>query len=163
MRALLRIVAGLMLSASAVPFASAQSIPTLDQLYQAAKAEGQVVFGGAIQEENQQKLAAVFQQRFPGIAIKYTRRSTEPMVQLVEAERRANRVSFDLLNLTEPGDVVRWTMQGLLASVTIPDTDKLLPDTFDPKGFYAALGVTPMLGIYSTKVLKANEVPKSLK
>ena len=53
MRALLRIVAGLMLSASAVPFASAQSIPTLDQLYQAAKAEGQVVFGGAIKEENQ--------------------------------------------------------------------------------------------------------------
>ncbi len=77
MRALLRIVAGLMLSVSAAPLAAAQyTIPTLDQLYQAAKAEGQVVFGGAIKEENQQKLAAVFQQRFPGIAIKYTRRST---------------------------------------------------------------------------------------
>src|SRR5438067_468411 len=86
MRALLRILSGLMLSVSAAPLAAAQSaIPTLDQLYQAAKAEGQVVFGGAIKEENQQKLAAVFQQRFPGIAIRYTRRSTEPMVQLVEA------------------------------------------------------------------------------
>ena len=87
MRALLTIIAGLTLSVSAAPLAPAQSIPTLEQLYQAAKAEGQVVFGGAIKEENQQKLAAVFQQRFPGIAIKYTRRSTEPMVQLVEAER----------------------------------------------------------------------------
>src|SRR6266850_7003994 len=96
MRALLRILVGLMLSVSAASLAGAQSaIPSLDELYRAAKAEGQVVFGGAIKEENQQKLAAVFQQRFPGIAIKYTRRSTEPMVQLVEAERRANRVSFE--------------------------------------------------------------------
>jgi iron(III) transport system substrate-binding protein len=164
MRALLRIFAGLMLSVSAAPLAGAQStIPTLDQLYQAAKAEGQVVFGGAIKEENQQKLAAVFQQRFPGIAIKYTRRSTEPMVQLVEAERRANRVSFDLLNLTEPGDVVRWTKQGFLAALPMPDTDKMLPETFDSNGYSIALSVTPMLGIYSTKALKPGEAPTSLK
>src|SRR5256885_8088344 len=158
----LKILAGLMLSVSAASLAGAQNaIPTLDQLYQAAKAEGQVVFGGAIKEENQQKLAAVFQQRFPGIAIKYTRRSTEPMVQLVEAERRANRVSFDLLNLTEPGDVVRWAKQGFLAAVPMPDTDKMLPETYDRNGLYTALGVTPMLGIYSTRVLKPNEAPKS--
>jgi len=48
MRALLRILSGVMLSVSTAPLATAQSIPTLDQLYQAAKAEGQVVFGGAI-------------------------------------------------------------------------------------------------------------------
>ena len=84
MRALLQVSVGFVLSISAAKLAAAQStIPTLDQLYQAAKAEGQVVFGGAIKEENQQKLAAVFQERFPGIAIKYTRRATEPMVQLV--------------------------------------------------------------------------------
>jgi iron(III) transport system substrate-binding protein len=135
----------------------------MDDVYKAAKAEGQVVFGGAIKEENEQRLMAVFEKRFPGIAVKYTRRSTEPMVQLVEAERRANRVSFDLLNLTEPGDVVRWIKQGFLASVPIPDTDKMLPETFDPNGFYAALSVTPMLGIASTKVLKPGEMPTSLK
>ena len=56
------------------------------------------------------------------------------MVQLVEAERRANRVSFDVLNLTEPGDVVRWMKQSFLAAVPIPDTDKMLPETFDPNG-----------------------------
>src|SRR5262245_53184101 len=164
MRSIARISIGLVLSAAFAQFASAQSsIPSLDELYQAAKPEGQVVFGGAIKEENQQKLAAAFQQRFPGIAIKYTRRSTEPMVQLVEAERRANRVSFDLLNLTEPGDVVRWAKQGFLAPVPIPDTDKMLPETFDPNGLYAALSVTPMLGIASTKALKPGEAPTSLK
>jgi len=106
---------------------------------------------------------AVFQRRFPGIAVKYTRRSSEPMVQLVEAERRANRVSFDVLNLTEPNDVVRWIKQGFLAAVPLPDTDKMLPDTFDPGGLFAAMSVTPMLGIANSKVLKPNEMPKSLK
>src|SRR5262245_59415630 len=163
-RSPLKLSIALLLCASFAHNASAQgNIPSLDQLYQAAKAEGQVVFGGAIKEETQPKLAAAFQQRFPGITIKYTRRSTEPMVQLVEAERRANRVSFDLLNLTEPGDVVRWAKQGFLAAVPIPDTDKMLPETFDPNGHSIALSVTPMLGIYSTKVLKPGEAPTSLK
>jgi iron(III) transport system substrate-binding protein len=162
-RSLLRLPAALAFSVFLAPLAAAQTIPSMDDLYKSAKAEGQVVFGGAIKEENEQRLMAVFEKRFPGIAVKYTRRSTEPMVQLVEAERRANRVSFDLLNLTEPGDVVRWIKQGFLAPVPIPDTDKMLPETFDPNGFYAALSVTPMLGIASTKVLKPGEMPKSLK
>jgi iron(III) transport system substrate-binding protein len=135
----------------------------MEELYAAAKPEGQVVFGGAIKAEHVQLLAAAFSKRFPGIAVQYTRRSTEPMVQLVETERRANRVTFDLLNLTEPGDVVRWMKQGFLAAVPIPDTDKMLPETFDPNGFYAATSVTPMLGIYNSKVLSAGEAPKSLK
>src|SRR5437763_12980097 len=146
-----------------VPVAMAQNIPRMDDLYKAARAEGQVMFGGAIKEENEQKLMVVFQRRFPGIAVKYTRRATEPMVQLVEAERRANRVSFDVLNLTEPNDVVRWIKQEFLAAVPLPDTDRMLPDTFDPGGLFAAVSVTPMLGIANTKVLKPNEMPKSLK
>jgi iron(III) transport system substrate-binding protein len=85
------------------------------------------------------------------------------MVQLIEADRRANRVSFDLLNLTEPGDVVRWAKQGFLAKVPVPEADQMLPETVDPNGFYIAMSVTPMLGIYSTKKLKPDEVPKSLK
>jgi iron(III) transport system substrate-binding protein len=154
----------LLLALASSGSAGAQSaIPTLDELYQRAKPEGQVVFGGAIKEEHVQKIAAAFGARFPGIALKYTRRSTEPMVQLIETERRANRVSFDLLNLTEPGDVVRWSKQNFLARVQIPDTDKMMPDTFEPSGLYTAMSVTPMLGIYSTKQIKREDVPHSLK
>ncbi len=137
----------------------------MDELYAAAKKEGP----GRVRRRHQGGARAASSpppstKRYPGIAVKYTRRSTEPMVQLIEAERRANRVSFDLLNLTEPGDVVRWTRRRIsLPPVPIPDTDKMLPETFDPNGFYVAISVTPMLGIYNTKVLKPSEAPKSLK
>src|SRR5438093_9950176 len=130
MALLLRIGAGVALCLLLSPLSRAQPpMPGMDDLYKAAKAERQVIFGGAIKDENEQRLIAVFERRFPGIAVKYTRRSTEPMVQLVEAERRVNRVSFDLLDLTEPGDVVRWSKQGFLAPVPIPDADKMLPET----------------------------------
>lgn len=143
--------------------ALAQAPKSMDDLYAAAKAEGEVVFGGALKESDAEKMFAVFNKRYPGITVKYTRRSTEPMVQLVEADRRANRVSFDLLNLTEPGDLVRWTKENFLANVPLPEVDKLVENTYDPKGFYYAIGVTPMLGIYNTKSIKADEAPKSLK
>ena len=159
-----RLAAAILLSLALTHGAVAQSdIPTLDQLYAAAKPEGQVAFGGAIKEEHAQKLSLAFTRRFPGIGVKYVRRSTEPMVQLVEADRRANRVSFDLINLTEPADAVRWAKESFLAKVPVPDTGKMLPHTFDPNGFYVALAVTPMLGIYNTKRLTAAEAPKSLK
>lgn len=160
-RSLVCVTAALMLVAGSA--AAQTGVQSMDELYAAAKKEGQVTFGGAIKAEHVQKMSAVFAKRYPGITVKYTRRSTEPMVQLVEAERRANRVSFDVLNLTEPGDVVRWMKQGFLAAVPIPDIDKMLPNTFDPQGFYAATSVTPMLGIYNTKVLPAGEAPRSLK
>ena len=95
------------------PRRRSRAVQSMDELYAAAKKEGQVVFGGAIKAEHVTKLAAAFNKRYPGIAVKYTRRSTEPMVQLVEAERRANRVSFDVLNLTEPGDVGALDEAGL--------------------------------------------------
>src|SRR5689334_15237173 len=159
---LLRMLVGLVGVALCTADVSAQPrIQSMDELYAAAKKEGQVVFGGAIKAEHVTKLAAAFNKRYPGITVKYTRRSTEPMVQLVETERRANRVTFDVLNLTEPGDVVRWIKQGFLASVPIPDTETMLPSTFDPNGFYAATSVTPMLGIYNTKALSAADAPRS--
>jgi len=64
-------LAGIALCAGA---ASAQTtIQSMDELYIAAKTEGQVVFGGAIKAEHVQKLSAAFNQRYPGIAVKYPR------------------------------------------------------------------------------------------
>jgi iron(III) transport system substrate-binding protein len=135
----------------------------MDDLYKAAKSEGEVVFGGALKEEDAQDLLGKFQERYPGIQVKYTRRATVAFVQLIEADKRANRVTFDVINLTEPGDVARWRKENFLAAVPVPDTDKFLPETFDAKGTFYALGVTPMIGIYNTKTLSESTAPKSLK
>ena len=61
---LLRSLIGLAGIALCVGAASAQPrIQSMDELYAAAKKEGQVVFGGAIKAEHVTKLAAAFNQR----------------------------------------------------------------------------------------------------
>ena len=128
------------------------------------KAEGKVIFGGAIKESVAKDLATAFGKKYPGVQINYTRRSTEPMVQMIEADKLAGKVSFDLLNVTEPADLLRWIKEGFLAKVPMPDvTAKMLPETFDKDGHYYSLGITPMYGVYNTKKLNAGTAPKSLK
>src|SRR3954454_11289746 len=95
-------------------------VPSMDELYQAAKKEGAVDFGGAVKEDAAQELLQTFSKRYPGIKVSYTRRSTEPMVQLIEADRLANKVSFDLINLTEPADMVRYKNENFIQPVPLP-------------------------------------------
>ena len=148
---------------SAVPASAQAPLPSMQALHEAALREREVAFGGALKEDDTAKLVAAFAKRYPGVAVKYTRRSTQPMVQLIEADRLAGRVSFDLVNITEPGDLVRWIGQGFLAAVPLPDRELMRPEAFDKDGHYYALGITPMLGIYNTDKLKPAEAPKSLK
>lgn len=141
---------------------AAQAQHTIEELYQAAQAEGTINFGGAMREDATQVIMQAFEERFPGVRVSYTRRSTEPMVQLIEADRIANRVSFDLVNLTEPADLVRWKNEGFTTAIEFPEADVLVPGTYDADGYYYAIGITPMVGVYNTNLLNEDTVPTSL-
>jgi len=141
----------------------AEELQSLESLYEAAKAEGEVIFGGAIKEEVGQKLLEGFAAKYPGIQVSYVRRSTEPLVQMIEADKLVGKVSFDVLNLTEPADLVRWKEEGYLAAVPVENIDQHRENTYDPDLHYYSLGITPMYGLYNTDQLSAEEAPKSLK
>jgi iron(III) transport system substrate-binding protein len=135
-----------------------------DSLYRAARGEGEIMFGGAIKETAAEEISKAFAKRYPGIRVSYTRRPTEDMVKSVEADRKAGKVKFDLINVTEPADLLRWKAQGFLARVPLPEiVGNMRPETFDADGFFYALGITPMYGVYNTQMLDAGSAPKSLK
>jgi iron(III) transport system substrate-binding protein len=163
MRILAAAILGLATLCSTAAPALAQGAPAMAELHRLARGEGRIAFGGALKEDAARELIRAFTQQFPGVNVNYTRRSTEPMVQLIEADRIANRVSFDLINLTEPSDLVRYKREGFLMRVTLPDPEIFLPDTIDPDGFFFSLGITPMYGIYNTRVLNAQTAPRSLR
>jgi iron(III) transport system substrate-binding protein len=147
-----------------VVFASgARAQSSNEELYKAAKTEGTVLFAGAIDEGAAQTLLKAFSKQYPGISVNYTRRPADAMVQLVEADRLAGKVSFDLINLTEPGDLLRWKKDGFTAAIAFQDIDQLSPETYDPDGHFYALGLTPIYGLYNTNSIPAEEAPKSLK
>ena len=132
-------------------------------LYAAAKAEGGVVnFAGALKQKETETVLKDFEKQYPGIKVVYTRRATEPMVQLIEAGRLAGRNDFDVINLTEPGEMVRYKKEGVITPTTPVSNDELLPGTFDKDSYFRSYALTPMYGIVNTDKLKPNERPTSL-
>ena len=152
-----RCLALLLLLAPAIAHAQ-----TDDALYAAAKAEGSVNFAGALKQKETEIVLKDFEKTYPGIHVTYTRRSTEPMVQLIEASRLAGRNDFDVINLTEPGEMVRYKKEGVLTSTQPIPNDQLLPGTYDPDGMFRAYAVTPMYGIVNTDKFKPAERPQSI-
>jgi iron(III) transport system substrate-binding protein len=138
------------------------SAQTDDELYAAAKVEGTVNFAGALKQKETDQLLRDFEKRYPGVHATYTRRATEPMVQLIEADRLSGKTSFDVINLTEPGEMLRYKREGFLARTEPVANDQLLPGTFDPEGMFRAYGVTPMYGIVNTDKLKPGDRPTTL-
>src|SRR5262245_64220646 len=92
-----------------------------DSLYRAARAEGEITFGGAIKDSAAEEISKAFAKRYPGIRISYSRRSTDEMVKSVEVDRKAGKVKFDLINVTESADLLRWKAQGFLARVPLAE------------------------------------------
>jgi iron(III) transport system substrate-binding protein len=152
-----RILAVLLLLAPAMAHAQTDA-----ELYAAAKAEGVVNFAGALKQKETEKVLKGFEKQYPGVRVTYTRRSTEPMVQLIEAGRLAGRNDFDVINLTEPGEMLRYKKEGVLAATHPVANEDLLPGTFDPDYTFRSYAVTPMYGIVNTDKVKPEDRPKSL-
>lgn len=132
------------------------------ELYNAAKTEGSVNFAGALKQKETETVLRGFEKQYPGIKVNYTRRSTEPMVQLIEAGRLAGRNDFDVINLTEPGEMVRYKTEGVLAATRPVANEELLPGTFDPDYMFRSYALTPMYGIVNTDKVKPADRPQSL-
>ncbi len=156
------VLSGLLFAPAILVASRAARAQTDDALYQAAKAEGSVFFAGALKQRETDEILREFEKQYPGVRVSYTRRSTEPMVQLIEADRLANRTSFDVVNLTEPGEMLRLKAGGYFAKTEPVPNEELLPGTFDGDGTFRAYGVTPMYGIVNTDKVKPADRPATL-
>ena len=133
-----------------------------EELYAKAKLEGTVNFAGAMKQKETDQLLRQFERKYPGVKVTYTRRSTEPMVQLIEADRLSGKTSFDIINLTEPGEMVRYKQAGFFAQTDPVPVATLFPGTYDKDGAYRAYGLTPMYGIVNTDKLTPADRPTTL-
>jgi iron(III) transport system substrate-binding protein len=79
--------------------ASLSNAQTADAIYQKAKAEGRVVVWSSLEIELQQKMAAKFNEKYPGIKIEPFRIQPGPSVERAITESRAGRAQVDALDL----------------------------------------------------------------
>jgi ABC-type Fe3+ transport system substrate-binding protein len=153
--------------ASAVPlaatllaagFASAQ---TLQELYDKAKAEKEVVFysgGPAAPHENRAKL---FMQQYPGLTVKVTGGFSNVLNEQIEKQMAQRKLEVDMAFFQTVQDFVAWKKRGQLLLFKPDGFAEIYPNFRDPDGAYMALSANALTYAYNTSKVRAEDAPRS--
>ncbi len=136
---------------------SAADLPTSrDALVDQATEEGEVEWSGPKPIEQMQPAIDLFEEKYPGIEVKYTNTKAPDQVSQIKVEQAAGKVSIDVGNaggLTvvpslELADDVSWGDYGIEEE-----------NTFEEKMVY--IWAVPKVWAYNTDKVAASEVPTS--
>lgn len=132
-------------------------------LYEQAKKEGSVTFGGPTAQKRAAKILDAFEKKYPGVKMNYVRKSSGPFATLLETEREAGKCMFDLVHSSDPVDIHRFKETKYFMKYKSPTWD-LIPDHLKNKdGYYTGYGVTVMLAAYNPTIIPSDEAPVSYK
>ena len=155
------LIAVLLFAATARAAAPTPSTITPD-LIAAAKKEGTVVFYTSIELLTAEKIGEAFEKAYPGIKVQVERNGAERIFQRLMQERGANIHAADVVEASDMTALLAWKQKGWLAPFLPADVAKSWPsDQKDPDGCYATERFTLAPILYNTKMVKADEAPKS--
>ena len=134
------------------------------QLIEAAKKEGKVVWYTSIDLAVAEKIAGAFKEKFGGIEVRTERTGAERVFQRIGQEYASNVHAVDVANSSDASHLLAWKKQGILLPYVPEDVAKYYkPEHRDPDGCYAGFRATLCPMAYNTKLVKAEEAPKSYK
>ncbi len=94
---------------------ASKAASSLDQLYEAAKREGQVITWGPEDPEPMKLMAEDFNKRFPGIQVKHFEITAGESVERIIAEAQVGKVSLDM-GMASLGNAIPLMERDLLAA-----------------------------------------------
>lgn len=129
-------------------------------LTEGARKEGQVVFYCAIiVNQALRPIAENFMKKYPFIKVTYWRGDSEDIAAKLTAEVRANNLVADLVEGTGVGEAV--VQAGLVQPYYTPLINELPEKYRDPRGMWTPTRLSYFGIAYNTKMVKAEEVPKT--
>src|SRR6202040_1008385 len=90
------------------------SAETIDQIYEAAKAEKSLVLWGAGPSAGYETAARAFEQQYPGVTVTLMGGFSNVLNAKIEQQFSAKKVETDLLVFQTVQDFVAWNKRGLL-------------------------------------------------
>jgi iron(III) transport system substrate-binding protein len=148
----------------ATPLRAAAPEPTAitPALIDAAKKEGKVVYYTSIDLPISERIAKAFEAKYPGISVRVERTGAERVFQRIGQEYASNVHAVDVVNSSDAAHFIVWKRDGLLAPFVPEDVAKYYPaDQKDPDGQFAAFRVCLSVIGYNTRLVKAEDAPKS--
>lgn len=140
-------------------------VPTLGHadeasLYAAAKAEGQITwYTTLIFDTAVRPLMNAFQQKYPGVQVKFSRADSAPTALKILNEERAGKVQADVFDGTETAAPL--ISAGFVEKYTPPNVDAFPAQVRDPNGYwysYIYYFLTPAI---NTKLIPLDQAPKT--
>ena len=137
------------------------SAETIDQLYEAAKAENTVVLWGAGPSAGYESAARAFEQQFPGITVSLMGGFSNVLNAKVEEQFSAKKVETDLLVFQTVQDFVAWNKRGLLLHFKPEGFETIGVNSKDRDGAWIAVNANPIFYGYNSEQVAADTVPRS--
>jgi iron(III) transport system substrate-binding protein len=132
------------------------------ELVAAAVKEGKIVWYTSVELETAEGVAKAFEAKYPGIAVQVERSGAERNFQRLSQEYGSGIHTADFINSSDAAHFIVWKRQGWLAPYVPEDVAKYYPPEHrDPDGMYATWRMTLSVMGYNTKLVKAEDAPKS--
>jgi len=157
-RRLAALATAAVLSASCCAAALAE---TIDQIYEAAKAEKSLVLWGAGPSAGYETAVRAFEQQYPGVTVTLMGGFSNVLNAKIEQQLSAKKIETDLLVFQTVQDFVSWSKRGLLLHFKPEGFETIGAGAKDPDGAWIAVNANPLFYGYNTEQLTADEVPKS--
>ena len=163
-RDVLRSATGLAATVFAAPVRAA--LPELSAitpaLIEAAKREGKLAFYTAMDLAFAQRLAKLFEERFPGIAVRVERSGAERIFTRIDQEYGSSIRVVNVVNTADHAHCILWKRNGWLAPYLPEEVAKHFDAKYyDPDGLHITTRILVSPLAYNTNLVKKEEAPKS--
>ncbi|HEX5326341.1 MAG TPA: extracellular solute-binding protein, partial [Acetobacteraceae bacterium] len=161
-RAMMLAMAGLGAGVLSLPDARAAT-DDLQQLYDAAKKEGQVTwYSGFLNQPICDSIGAAFTKQYPGIRVSSIKTTSEVAFQRVMQDINGGKVQSDVFSSTDASHMSYLISKNLLVKYTPPNAAGLVPALrdFNGGGYYRPGWVGLVAIMYNKTKVTAEESPK---
>lgn len=131
-------------------------------LIAAAQKEGKVTFYTSLDLPVAERIARVFEAKFPGIALRVERSGAERLFQRIQQEHKSRIYAVDIINTADAAHCIVWKRNGWLVPYLPVEVVRHYPkEHYDSDGFFMTSRVWLSSIGYNTALVKAEEAPKS--
>lgn len=156
MIALLRFGVAILLVAAG---ALTQSHAASENLLEAARREGELVYYASMNLAEANSLISAFEKRYPFIKVKLNRIGSEKLLTRVLTEARAKKFLADVIQTVEFSMHI-FTRHNVLSRY-LPQSNTLYPKEFKEEGFWTTVYYNAYVTGYNTKLIPPAALPKS--
>src|SRR5262245_32614201 len=138
---------------------SMSSAASNENLLDAAKREGEVVYYASMNLSEANALVAEFEKRYPSVKVKLQRTGSEKLLTRVLTEFRAKKIFADVIQTVE-FSMHLFNRSGALARY-LPQSNGAYAKEFKEESFWTTVYYNAYVTGYNTRLVPARQLPKS--